>query len=75
MSTIAQWSVSQRHPKPATAAPTVRGPTARRRGQAGQAALAGVRRGDIVVGVDGRHVVTATGALVDVFVIPRELAD
>jgi S1-C subfamily serine protease len=63
MSTIAQWSVAQRHPKPATAAPTVRGPTARRRGQAGQAAVAGVRRGDIVVGVDGRHVVTATGAL------------
>jgi len=28
-----------------------------------------------VVGVDGRHVVTATGALIDVFVILRELAD
>jgi S1-C subfamily serine protease len=61
------------------------------------AAEAGLRRGDIVVSVDGRHVVTATaiqrlmvedaiarriemtvwrnGALVDVFVIPRELAD
>jgi C-terminal processing protease CtpA/Prc len=39
------------------------------------AAEAGVRRGDIVVSVDGRHVVTATGALVDVFVISRELAD
>ncbi|HYQ36549.1 MAG TPA: PDZ domain-containing protein, partial [Mycobacterium sp.] len=61
------------------------------------AAKAGVRRGDIVVSVDGRRVVTATaiqqlmvedaiarriemtvwrnGALVDVFVVPRELAD
>jgi S1-C subfamily serine protease len=61
------------------------------------AAEAGVRRGDIVVSVDGRRVVTATaiqqlmvedaiarriemtvwrnGALVDVFVVPRELAD
>jgi S1-C subfamily serine protease len=61
------------------------------------AAEAGLRRGDIVVSVDGRNVVTATaiqqlmvedaiarriemtvwrnGALVDVFVIPRELAD
>jgi len=61
------------------------------------AATAGLRRGDIVVSVDGRHVVTATaiqrlmvedaiarriemtvwrnGALVDVFVVPRELAD
>jgi len=61
------------------------------------AAKAGLRRGDIVVSVDGRHVVTATaiqrlmvedaierriemtvwrnGALVDVFVVPRELAD
>jgi C-terminal processing protease CtpA/Prc len=39
------------------------------------AAVAGVCRGDIVLGVDGRHVVTATGALVDVFVIPCELAD
>jgi S1-C subfamily serine protease len=61
------------------------------------AAEAGLRRGDIVVSVDGQHVVTATaiqrlmvedaiarriemtvwrnGALVDVFVIPRELAD
>jgi S1-C subfamily serine protease len=60
------------------------------------AAEAGVRRGDIVVSVDGRRVVTATaiqqlmvedaiarriemtvwrnGALVDVFVVPRELA-
>jgi S1-C subfamily serine protease len=60
------------------------------------AARAGVRRGDIVVSVDGHHVVTATaiqqlmvedaiarriemtvwrnGALVDVFVVPRELA-
>jgi S1-C subfamily serine protease len=58
---------------------------------------AGLRRGDIVVSVDGQHVVTATaiqrlmvedaiarriemtvwrnGALVDVFVVPRELAD
>ena len=63
----------------------------------GPAAEAGLRRGDIVVSVDGRHVVTATaiqrlmvedaiarriemtvwrnGALVDVFVVPRELAD
>ncbi|HXO86763.1 MAG TPA: trypsin-like peptidase domain-containing protein [Gemmatimonadales bacterium] len=61
------------------------------------AAEAGLRRGDIVVSVDGRNVVTATaiqqlmvedaiarriemtvwrnGALVDVFVTPRELAD
>ncbi len=61
------------------------------------AAQAGLRRGDIVVSVDGRNVVTATaiqqlmvedaiarriemtvwrnGALVDVFVVPRELAD
>jgi S1-C subfamily serine protease len=61
------------------------------------AAKAGLRRGDIVVSVDGQHVVTATaiqrlmvedaiarriemtvwrnGALVDVFVVPRELAD
>ena len=61
------------------------------------AAQAGLRRGDIVVTVDGRNVVTATaiqqlmvedaiarriemtvwrnGALVDVFVTPRELAD
>jgi S1-C subfamily serine protease len=61
------------------------------------AADAGVRRGDIVVSVDGQRVVTATaiqqlmvedaiarriemtvwrnGALVDVFVVPRELAD
>ena len=61
------------------------------------AAQAGLRRGDIVVSVDGRNVVTATaiqqlmvedaiarriemtvwrnGALVDVFVTPRELAD
>ena len=61
------------------------------------AAEAGVRRGDIVVSVDGRRVVTATaiqqlmvedaiarriemtvwrnGALVDVIVVPRELAD
>jgi S1-C subfamily serine protease len=61
------------------------------------AAQAGLRRGDIVVSVDGKDVVTATaiqqlmvedaiarriemtvwrnGALVDVFVIPRELAD
>ena len=61
------------------------------------AAKAGVRRGDIVVSVDGHRVVTATtiqqlmvedaiarqiemtvwrnGALVDVFVVPRELAD
>jgi len=61
------------------------------------AAKAGVRRGDIVVSVDGQRVVTATaiqqlmvedaiarriemtvwrnGALVDVFVVPRELAD
>jgi len=61
------------------------------------AAQAGLRRGDIVVSVDGKNVVTATaiqqlmvedaiarriemtvwrnGALVDVFVIPRELAD
>jgi S1-C subfamily serine protease len=61
------------------------------------AAEAGLRRGDIVVSVDGHHVVTATaiqqlmiedaiarriemtvwrnGALVDVFVVPRELAD
>jgi S1-C subfamily serine protease len=60
------------------------------------AADAGVRRGDIVVSVDGRRIVTATaiqqlmvedaiarriemtvwrnGALVDVFVVPRELA-
>jgi S1-C subfamily serine protease len=60
------------------------------------AAEAGVRRGDIVVSVDGQRVVTATaiqrlmvedaiarriemtvwrnGALVDVFVVPRELA-
>jgi S1-C subfamily serine protease len=60
------------------------------------AAEAGVRRGDIVVSVDGRRIVTATaiqqlmvedaiarriemtvwrnGALVDVFVVPRELA-
>ena len=58
---------------------------------------AGLRRGDIVVSVDGHRVVTATaiqqlmvedaiarriemtvwrnGALVDVFVVPRELAD
>jgi S1-C subfamily serine protease len=58
---------------------------------------AGLRRGDIVVSVDGHHIVTATaiqklmvedaiarriemtvwrnGALVDVFVVPRELAD
>jgi S1-C subfamily serine protease len=61
------------------------------------AAQAGLRRGDIVVSVDGRNIVTATaiqqlmvedaiarriemtvwrnGALVDVFVTPRELAD
>jgi S1-C subfamily serine protease len=61
------------------------------------AAEAGLRRGDIVMSVDGRHIVTATsiqklmvedaiarriemtvwrnGALVDVFVVPRELAD
>jgi S1-C subfamily serine protease len=61
------------------------------------AAQAGLRRGDVVVSVDGKNVVTATaiqqlmvedaiarriemtvwrsGALVDVFVIPRELAD
>jgi S1-C subfamily serine protease len=61
------------------------------------AADAGLRRGDIVVSVDGHHIVTATaiqklmvedaiarriemtvwrnGALVDVFVVPRELAD
>lgn len=61
------------------------------------AAKAGLRPGDIVVSVDGQHVVTATaiqrlmvedaiarriemtvwrnGALVDVFVLPRELAD
>jgi S1-C subfamily serine protease len=61
------------------------------------AAQAGLRRGDIVVSVDGKNVVTATaiqqlmvedaiarrievtvwrnGALVDVFVVPRELAD
>ena len=61
------------------------------------AAQAGLRRGDIVVSVDGRNVVTATaiqqlmvedaiarriemtvwrnGALVDVFVTPRELVD
>jgi S1-C subfamily serine protease len=61
------------------------------------AAEAGLRRGDIVVSVDGHHIVTATaiqklmvedaiarriemtvwrnGALVDVFVVPRELAD
>ena len=61
------------------------------------AAEAGLRRGDIVVSVDGHHIVTATaiqklmvedaiarriemtvwrnGALVDMFVVPRELAD
>ena len=61
------------------------------------AAEAGLRRGDIVVSVDGHHIVTATaiqklmvedaiarriemtvwrnGALVDVFVVPRELAE
>jgi S1-C subfamily serine protease len=61
------------------------------------AATAGLRRGDIVVSVDGHNVVTATaiqklmvetaiarqiemtvwrnGALVDVFVVPRELVD
>jgi S1-C subfamily serine protease len=61
------------------------------------AAEAGLRRGDIVVSVDGYHIVTATaiqklmvedaiarriemtvwrnGALVDMFVVPRELAD
>jgi len=61
------------------------------------AAEAGLRRGDIVVSVDGHNVVTATaiqqlmvedaiarriemtvwrnGALVDMFVVPRELAD
>ncbi len=61
------------------------------------AAQAGLRRGDIVVSVDGHHIVTATaiqklmvedaiarrieltvwrnGALVDVFVVPRELVD
>jgi S1-C subfamily serine protease len=61
------------------------------------AAAAGLRRGDIVVCVDGRNVVTSTaiqklmvedaiarriemtvwrnGALVDVFVVPRELAE
>ncbi|HZN84970.1 MAG TPA: trypsin-like peptidase domain-containing protein [Mycobacterium sp.] len=61
------------------------------------AAEAGLRRGDIVVSVDGHDIVTATaiqklmvedaiarriemtvwrnGALVDVFVVPRELAD
>ncbi len=61
------------------------------------AAKAGLRRGDIVVSVDGQRVVTATaiqqlmvedaiarriemtvwrnGALVDVFVVPRELSD
>jgi S1-C subfamily serine protease len=61
------------------------------------AAEAGLRRGDIVMSVDGHHIVTATaiqklmvedaiarriemtvwrnGALVDVFVVPRELAD
>ena len=59
--------------------------------------LAGVHRGDIVVSLDGRLIVTATsiqklmvadaidrqvemtlwrnGALVDVFVVPRELVD
>jgi S1-C subfamily serine protease len=64
---------------------------------ASPAAQAGLRRGDIVVSVDGRNVVTATaiqklmvedaiarriemtvwrnGALVDVFVVPRELVD
>jgi S1-C subfamily serine protease len=61
------------------------------------AAEAGLRRGDIVVSVDGHNIVTSTaiqklmvedaiarriemtvwrnGALVDVFVVPRELAD
>jgi len=61
------------------------------------AAQAGLRRGDIVVSIDGKNIVTATaiqqlmvedaiarriemtvwrnGALVDVFVTPRELAD
>ena len=61
------------------------------------AAKAGLRRGDVVVSVDGHNVVTATaiqklmvedaiarriemtvfrnGALVDVFVVPRELAE
>jgi S1-C subfamily serine protease len=61
------------------------------------AAEAGLRRGDIVVSVDGRNIVTSTaiqklmvedaiarriemtvwrnGALVDVFVVPRELAE
>jgi S1-C subfamily serine protease len=61
------------------------------------AAQAGLRRGDIVVSVDGHNIVTATaiqklmvedaiarriemtvwrnGALVDVFVVPRELAE
>ena len=61
------------------------------------AAEAGLRRGDILVSVDGYHIVTATaiqklmvedaiarriemtvwrnGALVDMFVVPRELAD
>ena len=61
------------------------------------AAEAGLRRGDIVVSVDGHHIVTATaiqklmvedaiarriemtvwrnGALVDVFVVPRELVE
>jgi S1-C subfamily serine protease len=61
------------------------------------AAEAGLRRGDIVISVDGHNIVTATaiqklmvedaiarriemtvwrnGALVDVFVVPRELAD
>ena len=61
------------------------------------AAAAGLRRGDIVVSVDGHNIVTSTaiqklmvedaiarqiemtvwrnGALVDVFVVPRELAD
>jgi S1-C subfamily serine protease len=65
--------------------------------RASPAADAGLRRGDIVVSVDGHHIVTATaiqklmvedaierqiemtvwrnGALVDVFVVPRELAD
>ena len=59
--------------------------------------MPGLRRGDIVVSVDGHNIVTATaiqklmvedaiarqiemtvwrnGALVDVFVVPRELAD
>ena len=66
-------------------------------GRGSPAAEAGLRRGDIVVSVDGHNIVTATaiqklmvedaiarriemtvwrnGALVDVFVVPRELAE